>query len=157
MDYIARATELFSAVERPEHFTHYQHCCECAEHDATLQQRDPQSLRYEDLNPGWDPICFVTDAGFRYYFPGLVRLALSGSADSYYLDQFLFHLTYDGPRNRRWQSFSPEQRRYVVQLLEHLLETSTVEIERNHDEESLLLAIEIWSEEETTASPSASS
>lgn len=147
MDYIARANELFSAAERPKHFTRYQHCAECAEHDATLQRRHPQSLKIEDLTPGWDPICFVTDAGFRYYFPGLVRLAVEGRGDSYYLDQFLFHLTSDGLRNRRWQSFSPEQRRYVVRLLDYLLESHADEIEQNRDVETLLTAIEIWSDE----------
>ncbi|EDX84231.1 hypothetical protein S7335_1928 [Synechococcus sp. PCC 7335] len=145
MDYIAIAHDLFSATARPKHFTNYQHCCECAEHDALLQSRDRESLTHEDLPPGWDAICFVTDAGFHYYFPSLVRLAIEGRADSYYLDQFLFHLTYEGYRNRRWQSFSVEQRRFVLRLLEHLLETRAEEIEQNQDADALLLAIEIWS------------
>lgn len=58
----------FSAELRPEHFTNYTHCCECAEHHALLASRDLQSLHLEDVNnAGWDPICFATAEGFRYY------------------------------------------------------------------------------------------
>ncbi len=93
----------FATEPRPEHFTNYRHCCECAEHDALLASRDLQSLRLEDVNnAGWDPICFATAAGFRYYLPALVRLAFESitSAD-WYLPQLLFHLIGDGPQNRR--------------------------------------------------------
>lgn len=151
MDYIETAHQLFSAA-RPEHFTDYQHCCECAEHDALLQSRDRDSLKHEDLPASWDATCFVTDTGFCYYFPALVRLAIEGRGSRYYLGQFLFHLTYDGTRNRRWQSFSVEQRRYVWRLLRHLLETRAEEIEQNQDADTLLLAIELWSDVGTAPS-----
>jgi hypothetical protein len=49
----------FAGCERPEHFTDFQHCCECAEHDELLRSRDLDTLRVEDVgNPGWDPLCF---------------------------------------------------------------------------------------------------
>jgi len=35
LDWVAEAKKLFS-VEKPEHFTDYQHCYECNEHDQTL-------------------------------------------------------------------------------------------------------------------------
>ncbi len=69
--------QAFAAEPRPEHFTDDTHCCECTEHDAVLASRDLDSLRVEDVNnAGWDPIGFVTAAGFRYYLPALVQLAL---------------------------------------------------------------------------------
>jgi hypothetical protein len=66
--------EAFAAEPRPEHFTNYTHGCECAEHNELLRARDRETLGLEDVgNPGWDPICFVTAEGFRYYLPALVR------------------------------------------------------------------------------------
>src|SRR5262245_47791535 len=55
----------FARCERPEHFTNYTHCEECAEHDDLLLSRDPDTLRIEDVgNPGWDPLCYVDANGF---------------------------------------------------------------------------------------------
>lgn len=62
----------FGAVPRPEHFTDFTHCCECAEHDEALRSRDRASLRIEDVgNPGWDPLCFCSAEGIAYFFPAL--------------------------------------------------------------------------------------
>ena len=72
-DLIAEAALLFGNERRPEHFTNYRHCCECAEHDETLRNTTPDQLTYDDVSPGWDPLCFITPEGFRYYFPALVR------------------------------------------------------------------------------------
>jgi len=109
----------FAAEPRPEHFTDHTHCCECAEHDAVLASRDIDSLRVEDVNnAGWDPICFVTTEGFRYYLPALVRLAFeSAPSEDWYLPQLLFHLTYDGPQNRRVMCCSAVQQRAIVVVL----------------------------------------
>jgi hypothetical protein len=75
IDAVRRA---FVAEPRPEHFTDHRHWCECAEHGALLASRDLDSLHLEDVNnAGWDPICFVTAAGFRYYLPALVGLNLA--------------------------------------------------------------------------------
>jgi hypothetical protein len=145
MDLLEKAYGLFGDITRPAHFTDHGHCCECAEHDETLQRRDPESLEFEELSPAWDPMCFVTDEAFLYYFPALVRLALGGAGDTYYVGQLLFHLTTDGAKNRRWKSFSPIQRQYVVQLLEHLVETRAGEIDENRDTDNIFRAIEIWS------------
>ena len=67
-------TQAFGECHRPEHFTNYTHCCECAEHDDLLRSRDRVTLSIADVgNAGWDPICFVTNEGFQYYLPALVR------------------------------------------------------------------------------------
>ncbi len=96
--------EAFRGSPRPEHFTDYRHCCECAEHDELLRSRDLDTLGIADVgNPGWDPICYITDEGFRYYLPALARLALAAplEAGGWYMPQLLFHLGYQGQGNRR--------------------------------------------------------
>ncbi len=144
---IAEAKVLFGDVPRPDNFTDFEHCCECAEHDETLQAHTPDTIGYAELGtPGWDPVCFATPEAYKYYFPAFVRLALEGSDDTYYLDQFLFHLTYDGPRNEHWRSFTAPQRKYVENLLAHLFETKAEEIDWNFDADDLLRAIELWSQ-----------
>ena len=143
-----RAKLVFADVARPEHFTNYRHCCECAEHEAIFQARTPDSIGLEQLGtPSWDSMCFATDQAFKYYFPAMVRLALEGTGETYFLDQFLFHLVGDGPRNRRWTSFSTDQRRYVVEVLEALLAARAAEIDQNLDSDSILKALEIWSDD----------
>lgn len=54
----------FCGIGRPEHFTNFTHCEECAEHDELLRMRDRETLCLEDVgNPGWDPICFCSSSG----------------------------------------------------------------------------------------------
>ncbi|MTW23069.1 hypothetical protein [Allochromatium palmeri] len=92
---LLRIDAAFGTVPRPEHFTNYLHCEECAEHDGLLRARDRQTLSLADVgNPGWDPLCFITPEGLAYYFPTLARLALAEPDTLYgwYADQFLFHL-----------------------------------------------------------------
>jgi hypothetical protein len=53
MDWTQHAKQLFQML-KPEHFTNYRHCCECAEHDATLLAYDVNTIGVEQLgNPGW--------------------------------------------------------------------------------------------------------
>jgi hypothetical protein len=75
-----------------------------------------------------------------------VRLTLEGAGDSYFIDQLIFHLELDGKRNARYLKFTPEQRSYVVRLLNYIVETRTDEIEENFDSDALLRTIEIWEE-----------
>ena len=145
-DLIEEAKRLFGDQTRPEHFTNYQHCRECAEHDETLRSYDLDSLSYEQLSPAWDPFCFITPEGFSYYFPALVRLALEGTGETYFIDQFLFHLEYDGPQNARFQAFSKEQRQFVARVLDYLLEHRAKEIDANFDANNLLRTMTVWSE-----------
>ena len=113
---LARIGAAFGRHPRPEHFTDWQHCCECAEHDQELASVTLDSISLRELgNPGWDPMCFATDDAYLYYFPAMARLA-TGRGDSYYLDQFLFHLG-----TRRLVLFSREQRELLEDFLWHLL------------------------------------
>ena len=139
----------FAFEPRPQHFTNYLHCGECAEHNDLLSSRDRQSLRLEDVNnAGWDPICFITDEGFRYYLPSLARLALESSTSrGWYLPQLLFHLIGDGPQNRRVGCCSTPQKRAITALLWHVVETRRELISNYKIEEELQRAIEIWSDD----------
>lgn len=123
----------FVDSERPDSFTRYWHCCECAEHNGTLSQVTPETIsRREVGQPAWDPICFATQPAFVYFLPGLCRLAL-GMGDDYYLDQFLFHLDQPG----RLDGLSREQKQALGVLMQHLYDTRLEEIIENMDEYAL--------------------
>ncbi len=144
---IEKVAAVFAQVARPDHFTDYTHCCECAEHDDTLRAHAPDSIPREALGHArWDPMTFATDTGFRYYLPAMIRLALTGSGDDYYIDQFLSQIVRDGPRNSRWCACTPEERSVVAETLYALVETRAAEIENNLDADRLMQAIDIWAD-----------
>lgn len=122
---LAAIDAAFGEEPRPAHFVREpNHCEECADHEAVLQATTRDTIGLDAVgNPGWDPLCYVTDAAFRHLVPGLSRLALEGGED-YYLDQFLFHL-----ESGRADGFSPDQARAVATLLDHARETMGHEIE----------------------------
>jgi len=115
-DVLSMIEGAFHNAKRPEHFTIYDHCEECADHDKVLLSRDRTTLSLADVsNPAWNPIDFLTPEGFLYYFPALAKLALSnGGAE--FLSMFVpFHL-YSALKNEsirhphRWLSaLSQEQ------------------------------------------------
>ena len=146
MEILAEAKKLF-AREKPTHFVDFNHCEECSEHDATLLKHDVDTISLEELgNPGWDPICFVDVNGFKYYFPALIRLCLeSGNANgSYYIDQFLFHISYGATEKEFLLEFSDCEKGFVSNFLNYLLDEKTQLIEENLDTDDLLSAIETW-------------
>lgn len=146
---IDEVREAFRAEPRPQHFTNYSHCCECAAHNDLLASRDVSSLRLEDVNnAGWDPICFTTSEGFRYYLPALVRLAMdSTTSREWYLPQLLFHLIEDGPQNRRVECCTKQQQGEIVRFLRHTVETRIEMIVECGIEEEVQRAIEIWTKD----------
>jgi hypothetical protein len=139
--------DAFASCERPEHFTDFRHCCECAEHDDLLRSRDRDTLQLEDVGkPGWDPLCFTSAAGLLYLMPAMGRLALDApSAErGWYAPQLHFHLTYDGPANRILVASSMEQRRAVVGLLRHIVESRAGLCEDYDCRDDLLDAVALW-------------
>jgi len=125
---VEEAKKLFPANNRPGAFIRNpDHCCECAEHEETLREHDQDSIGIEQLgNAGWDPICFISPEGYKYYFPALVRLALNDSDNMSYIEQFLFSLAYDGPNNERFKSFSEEQKQFVRKLLLEIIDSVSI-------------------------------
>jgi len=150
VDILQRVRQAFAGCRRPEHFTNFTHCEECAEHDEVLRSRDIDTLRIEDVgNPGWDPISFTSPEGFAYYLPALARLALAKPVEphGWYGGQLLFHLCSDGRRNERLLACTPEQRRAVVEFLQHIAETRASLADSELRADDLFQAIEIWSDE----------
>jgi hypothetical protein len=148
MDWKQQAKLVFK-VAKPAHFTNYQHCCECAEHDETLLANDIDSIGLQQLgNPGWDPLCFSSPAGFMYYMPALIRLTLDtiDNPQETYLDQMLFHLIQDGVGNRIVNACSKEQREFMAGFLEYLIDNHSSQIEAGvFSSDDILRAHEIWS------------
>jgi len=153
MDWLSNAIILFKA-DKPRHFTDFNHCDECAEHNETLRNNDVNNISLDELGrPGWDPICFCTDEGKRYYTPAFVRLSLQASltniADDFYFEQFLFHLNADGPQNSYYKSCSPIQRQFLASFIEFMINHYAQRIEQCLCTDSALSAYKIWSITET--------
>lgn len=146
-------TQAFRSCVRPEHFTNFEHCGECAEHDETLRSREIESLAIEDVgSAGWDPMCFVTPQGFIYYFPALARLALTEPTYKFgwYGNIFFGQLISNGPRNERYMLCTPEQRSSVAAFIQHIIETRPALIDEHCAPEDALRAFQIWSGHEAT-------
>ena len=148
MDWKQQAKVVFD-LPKPIHFGNYQHCCECAEHDQTLSASDVDSIGLQQLgNPGWDPLCFSSAEGLIYYMPALIRLTLDtmDNPRETYLDQMLFHLIQDGVRNRLVTACNKEQRKFVADFLEYLVEDHGPRIETGvFRADDILRAHEVWS------------
>ena len=145
---LAAVDAAFGAVRKPHHFTNYQHCEECAEHDETLRSHDRDTLRVEHVNnPGWNPMCFCSVEGTAYYMPTLARFALAPPAHEYdwYGDQLLFHLAGDGANNSFYEHCNAAQRQAVAGLLAHFVEARPVQVEQSLSTDELLRTHERWS------------
>jgi hypothetical protein len=142
-----RLTQAFKACPRPEHFTNFNHCEECAEHDETLRSRTPETLTVDDVgNPGWDPICFISPDGFAYFLPGLARLSFEDSAIGWYGTQLFWHLISNGPNNERFVHCSQQQRRAVADFIAYLVAAKTAQIEADYAVDDAMRAFEIWND-----------
>lgn len=148
---LAVVAEAFGRAERPEHFTNYQHCGECLEHDELLRARDPETIGIEDVGSmAWNPITMAAPQAFAYFLPGLARLALEPLPQGWdwYGYIILFELRRDGPRNERWQWCSAAQRSAVCLLVEHIYSTREEEVALYDCSYEVMDVLEIWSEGE---------
>ena len=145
IDWIKEARQWF-AVSKPQHFTDFGHCPECAEHDETLLSSSVDQISIKELgNPGWDPMCFCSAEGIEYYFPALVRLTLATASDEdFYFCQLLFHLEYGGKENRFLQHCSRSQREFVAAFIEHMISTYPDTLEQNLCATEALNTYELW-------------
>ena len=147
MNWTQEAKRLFQ-MPKPAHFTNAHHCCECAEHDATLVAHDVDSIGLQQVgNPGWDPLCFASVDGLLYYMPALIRLTLDtmDKPQERYVEQLLFHLMRDGKDNDVVRACSPEQRAYIAEFLERVMETYSAELDGCTYADDLWKAYEMWS------------
>ncbi len=145
-DIQAHVKEVFANNAAPENYTDRNHCEECAEHDETLRTFTPETIGIEQLgNPGWDPICFVLPEAFKYYFPALVRLALETKGSNSYLDQFLFHVTYEGENSRFFKYFTRAEREATLEVLRYIRSNMKSLVKERSLESELDEAIKLWS------------
>jgi hypothetical protein len=148
MNWTQEAKRLFP-IPKPAHFANDRHCCECAEHDATLGAHDVDSIGLPQLgNPGWDPLCFASVDGLLYYMRALIRLTLAtmDKPQERYVEQLLFHLMRDGNENDVVRACSPEQRVYIASFLEYLMDQYGAEMDACiFLPDDLLRTYEIWS------------
>lgn len=111
---VTELAHAFREAERPDHFTNYQHCDDCAAHDETLRQLSVGKLRLEHVgNPAIDPISFVTEEAFRYLLPGLAQIAIAWPEE--YFVRFLGHLLPE-----RIRHFTDAEYRALVHFLKSL-------------------------------------
>lgn len=116
----------FGAVPRPSIMVRNpNHCDECADHEAAMQGVTPQTVTLNEIgNMGWDPVCYLTDASYRYFMPGFARLVLHTDDDCDYLDQFIFHLE----SRLSDDLFTGEQRTAIIGVIDYLKETLPEEL-----------------------------
>ena len=143
---LAKFDAAFGAISKPEHFTDYTHCSECAQHDELLRTRDRDTLQIEDVgNRGWDPLCFSSDEGIAYYMPALLRLTLA-TETLWYRDQLLFHLS-EGAATESFRRFcNAQQRQAVAGLLAYFIESRSNLGDSCAEEENLVRLHERWSD-----------
>lgn len=98
---------------RPDDYINRYHCSECEEHYQELLNVPVEKLEYAHLeNQGWDPTCFLSPDGFRYYFPALARVADQNR-------QVWLPVLVNRLGLHYVQTFSPQDRALVKRLLEY--------------------------------------
>lgn len=122
-----RIFNVFESVPKPEHFTNFEHCSECKEHDNTLRGAARETIKRENLGGfGWDPIGFSGAEGIAYYFPTLARFALLPHIwpeHDWYGGQLLSHLARSGHDAHFLAWCTPSQHSAVYAFVEHMAAT----------------------------------
>ncbi len=144
MNWKEEAKVLFKA-EKPAHFTDFTHCEECAEHDQTLIHSSIDSLGFEDLCPGWDPLCFCSVEGKKYYMPSFIRISIDTADSDFYFGQLLFYLEGDGENNDLFLGCSTEQRKFIASFVGYMINLYPEILDTNFLTDNALRVHEIWS------------
>lgn len=82
-----------------------------------------------------------------YYMPAMIRLTLDGigNPQESYLEQMLWHLILDGKDNRLVSACSVEQREFIADFLEYLMDNYASQIGAGvFVSDDILKAHEIW-------------
>ena len=144
---IAAVDLAFGSLPKPEHFTNFKHCEECAEHDELLRSRTRDTLAIQDVgNPGSDPMCFSSPEGLAFYLPSLARFVFAETPYGYdwYGYQLLFNLYSGGLENGLYTYCNSAQREAVAALIEAMIESNLADIESSSSADEFLRAHEIW-------------
>jgi hypothetical protein len=118
-DAVDRAFE--SSSPRPEKFTDHPYCEECADADEYFRQFTAETVADVTEPPETLPISFLTDGGFHYLLPGMLRW-LPRTGPQYCVGDVLFHV------ENRLHTFSQEQRAAIRDLLYLVYERLEAEI-----------------------------
>jgi hypothetical protein len=139
-------TDAFKNAPRPEHFTDYLHCEECAAHDPLFRSRDQQSLTLEDIEfCGYFPVTQLTPEGFRYYLPSLIQLALRKEGDWFLHELATFQLaTCSELLPSRLKILSPHAEAAVLQFLLYVKEMPLADDWPTDDRRGLDETIAFW-------------
>ena len=144
---IERAYASFSNFVRPEHFTNFSHCEECAEHDETMRSCSLHELGSKHVgNPGWSPIPFLTEQAFGYVFPRLLELSLTEGTNNHGKPFLLQHLlaTTPAPEYRNFKAFSSDHVAVVLDSIYYIRDKMSALVQRECCDANLGEAIEMW-------------
>lgn len=137
----------FSDYARPEHFTDYEHCDECAEHDETMQSADLETLTAAHMGTGgWSPLSFLTEEAFGYYMPRLMELALIEDRNVHgepFATLIMFHLNPTSDYDR-FSAYTPSQCEAILDALLYIQKRHRETIVEYLFDEDLEPAIEYW-------------
>jgi hypothetical protein len=146
-DALVAVFNAFGKIPKPEHFFPNDGDPESADHNALLCARDRDTLLLSDVdNPGWDPLCSCSSAGFAYYFPTLARFALepSGDSPSWYAEQLMYLISREGKSNRFLLFCDANQRRAVVKFVEYLVTTRGSQIYADGEANDFAACLSLW-------------
>lgn len=148
-DLLAVIDAAFADLSRPQHFTDFAHCAECAEHDERLQACRGRRLELEDVAyVAFDPFCVALPETFAWFFPALATLALGEPSQEHgwFGTQLLFHLAEPRRANGFHAHCTPAQRDAVAALLRHLLDTRAALIDTDRATDAFLDCYRFWTE-----------
>ena len=149
-DIIAAVDKAFGGIDRPEHFTNYTHCEECAEHDETLRAKPRVLLTRKDLGTlGWNPVTFCHLGAKAYLFPRLARELLAEPDETYgwYGPEFISLVYWPLGDNDFRQYCNTQQRAVVLALILHVIESRASLVESCCCADDFLSCHQEWSAE----------
>jgi len=145
MNWIHKAEQVFS-IKKPLHFTNYQHCDECAENDALLQNLSRDDITLKDIGfPNWDLLDYCNVQAKLYFMSAIVRLSLETIHTDFYFKQFLFHLNEQSYGLSLLDVCTDHQKQFVSSFIEHMIESFPHEIENNLCATETFSSYEMWS------------
>ena len=137
------AKKIFCAP-KPENFGDFDHCQKCAEYNQILKSKDLESITLDDIEPH-SPFFFSSDEGKRYYMPALVRICLESADSDFYFCELLNLLESDGKGNSLFMSCNKEQREFVRDFIEYMIDSYPQEIEDTQRTNEAFRTYDVWS------------
>ena len=147
---ISNLYSTFALRIRPDHFTKFDHCPECAEHDESLR-----SLGLNEIGPiqvghsGYGPISFLTAEALAYCMPRFLEMVLMDENNDQgddFIGDFIWHLAPTEDFDR-FSGYTNKERTAVLDTLDYIYESMHGVVKRNSVERELEDAILYWSKD----------